>query len=61
MLRDARMSGLVNLQRGIGSTDERHLWVAPALQAFSVDVCGHFRQYCRLSGLFMFWHCLHWP
>lgn len=37
------------------------LWVAPALQAFSVDVCGHFRQYCRLSGLFMFWHCLHWP
>ena len=37
------------------------LWVAPALQVFSVDVCGHFRQYRRLSGLFMFWHCLHWP
>ena len=37
------------------------LWVAPALQVFSVDFCGHFRQYRRLSGLFMFWHCLHWP
>ncbi len=22
---------------------------------------GHFRQYRRLSGLFVFWHCLHWP
>lgn len=41
--------------------DERPLWVAPALQAFSVDVRGHFRQYRRLSGLFVFWHCLHWP
>ncbi len=29
--------------------------VAPALQAFSVDIGGHFRQYRRLSGLFMRW------
>jgi hypothetical protein len=42
-------------------TGEGHLWVAPALQVFSGDIRGHFRQYCRLSGLFMFWHCLHWP
>ncbi|WP_193221967.1 hypothetical protein [Amylibacter sp. SFDW26] len=37
---------------------ERRLWVAPALQVFSGDICGHVRQYCRLSGLFMFWRSL---
>ncbi|QDY71420.1 hypothetical protein [Qingshengfaniella alkalisoli] len=34
---------------------KRHLWVAPALQAFSGGICGHFCQYCRLSGLFVWW------
>jgi hypothetical protein len=32
-----------------------HLWVAPALQEFFGDFCGHFCQYCRLSGLFVWW------
>ncbi|MEP3301844.1 MAG: hypothetical protein ABJO05_07735 [Roseibium sp.] len=61
MLRHGRMAGLVKLRRGIRVVDGRRLWVAPALQVFSGDMRGHFRQYCRLSGLCMFWHCLHWP
>ena len=55
MLRDPPTSALGKLQCGGDGGDERHLWVAPALQAFSGDVCGHFRQYRRLSGLFMRW------
>ncbi|WP_139279413.1 hypothetical protein [Roseovarius marisflavi] len=35
--------------------DERLLWVAPVLQAFSSGFCGHFCQYRRLSGLFVRW------
>jgi hypothetical protein len=31
------------------------LWVAPALQEFSVNLCGRYCQYRRLSGLFVRW------
>jgi hypothetical protein len=40
---------------------EGPVWMAPALQAFSGDICGLFSQNSRVSGLFMFRHCLHWP
>ncbi|WP_188078386.1 hypothetical protein [Aquicoccus porphyridii] len=40
------------VRRGNLHADEWRLWVAPALQEFFGDFCGHFRQYCRLSGLF---------
>jgi len=61
MLRDARVAASVGRTAAFKGGRERPLWVAPALQAFSGNFCGHFRQYRRLSGLFMFWHCLHWP
>jgi len=61
MLRDAWTSGLVKLRCSVEQVCGRHLWVAPALQVFSGDVCGHFRQYRRLSGLFVWRHCCHWP
>jgi hypothetical protein len=43
------------------SHGEGRVWMAPALQAFSGDICGLFSQNSRVSGLFMFRHCLHWP
>ena len=34
---------------------ESPLWVAPALQEVFGNFSGRFRQYCRLSGLFVRW------
>ncbi|MFT5651905.1 MAG: hypothetical protein ACI9TZ_003402, partial [Yoonia sp.] len=45
----------------LASHDQGRVWMAPALQAFSGDICGLFSQNSRVSGLFMFRHCLHWP
>jgi hypothetical protein len=49
------------LHRRNHAPHECPVWMAPALQAFSGDVCGLFSQNSRVSGLFMFRHCLHWP
>jgi hypothetical protein len=51
------MAGLVKLQRGITATDERLVWMAPALQVFFV--IATVSRYSRVSGLFA-WRC-HWP
>ncbi|WP_299893214.1 hypothetical protein, partial [uncultured Ruegeria sp.] len=56
-----RMTDLTGRAAASTLGGQRHLWVAPALQAFSCDFCGHFRQYRRLSGLFAWHHCRHWP
>jgi hypothetical protein len=48
-------------RRSILNRTGGRVWMAPALQAFSGDVCGLFSQNSRVSGLFMFRHCLHWP
>jgi len=55
------MSGLLKLRRSDRLDREDPVWMALALQAFSGDVCGLFSQNSRVSGLFMFRHCLHWP
>ena len=49
------MTSSGKLHRSETEPCERPLWVAPALQEFFGDFCGHFCQYCRLSGLFVWW------
>ena len=48
-----RMAGLTGRNVAMVVHGQVRLWVAPALQEFSVDFCGCFRQYRRLSGLFV--------
>lgn len=55
MLQVRSTSALAKLRCSVQRGGECRLWVAPALQVFSVDFCGRFCQYCRLSGLFVRW------
>lgn len=49
------MAALGKPHCSVRDPSECRLWVAPALQEFFGDICGYFRQYRRLFGLFVRW------